>query len=131
MGWHTGTPESFYNGNETSGIARYRAVIQDTSAAARVKYPTSQGCDGFIGITLEGTSEAGSIAVQVSGVAKGTAYGVIAIGDRLKIADTVGRVMSATQVTPAASYTIGRALTATTTTGDAVEFVIEKEIRTV
>lgn len=133
--------DSFTYWNTAVGMAASLGVIQDSSRELGVKAPTGTGCAGFVGVTLTSrettpssgvpAASAGPQSIQTAGIAVGTAYSAIAIGDHVKFYSTGGKFMSAEQVTPSASWVVGRAVTAASNDGDLFSFIIEPQYITV
>jgi hypothetical protein len=110
----------------SGGLPQYTACIIDTVSGGinDVTSPAAAGAKA-IGIVQEypAVGPLDAVRVRVSGVSKVRAAGVIAIGDTLMVADTTGRVQTATAAT--ANFVIGRALEAAVAADD----LIAAEIR--
>lgn len=119
---------TFYN---DSIMAHNLGVINSSAGELHCKTPTGTGCDGFVGVTLETRTTAGPQAIQTKGIAIGVAASAIAIDDYVKLYSTAGKFMSATQATPAASYVVGKAVSAATDDGDLFSFIIDPKVVTV
>jgi len=110
----------------SGGLGQFTACIIDTVSGGinDVTSPAAAGAKA-IGIVQDypAVGPLDAVRVRVSGVSKVRAAGAIAIGDTLMVADTTGRVQTATAAT--ANFVIGRALEAAVAQDD----LIAAEIR--
>jgi hypothetical protein len=86
-----------YQVDNAGGVTQYAAVVVNasTDGKSHCKLPTAANVPGFLGFTLEAQpNQYKGAAVQKSGIARATANGTIAYGDRLVIASTAGDVKS-------------------------------------
>jgi hypothetical protein len=110
----------------SGGLGQYTVCVIDTVSGGinDVTSPAAAGAKA-IGIVQDypAVGPLDAVRVRVGGVSKVRAAGAIAIGDTLMVADTTGRVQTATAAT--ANFVIGRALEAAVAADD----LIAAEIR--
>jgi len=84
-----------YRIENAGGVGQYVAVVQGSNADGNCQIPAAANAPRFLGITLEAQpNQLKGVAVQKEGIARATAHGAIARGDRLSIGSNAGDLAS-------------------------------------
>jgi hypothetical protein len=113
-------------GNYASGgMNQYAVVVQDTSSAkfGDVTLPAGSAAKA-LGVNMGAPAGPGDpVQCRVEGIARCRAASAISLGDTVMVADTSGRIATATAAT--ANFVVGRALEAATAANQIITVLLD------
>ncbi len=110
-----------YSIDETDGVGAYRVVVCGTNPG-EAKLPSGANVGKILGVTVHSqTRQGGNVAVRKAGIARVTAAGAIALGDRVNVADATGKVKALDESPGTFIECLGYAETPASGDGDVIE----------